>query len=162
MEEARFGGAHGDLLHLGDFREGEPLDEEELRGEPLVCRQRGEGLANGERFVRHGRDSGLLRVFAAVAPGGLGLADMIRAAPPQDAEGPWREPAGIAQGADPAQDRKPGLLHRAQRRLVIAEQPPRGTGESGLPAGRQSLAGAPVARLHQRDEQFVVEPSRWR
>ena len=56
MKEARLGGARRHLLHLGDFGEGQPLDEEQLRGEPLVPRQRGESLANGQRVVRRGAD----------------------------------------------------------------------------------------------------------
>ena len=91
MKKARLGGARRHLLHLGDFGEGQPLDEEQLRGEPLVPRQRGESLANGQRVARRSGKRGLVLAFSPSRAVRLRLSDPVGAAPAQDAKGPGRE-----------------------------------------------------------------------
>ena len=104
VEEARFGSAHRHLLHLGDLGEGQPLDEKQLRGEPLVGRQKCEGLADREAILGAALGGGL--DFDLAVPGSFRLlpADPVGAAAPQNAEGPRGETRRVAQTGDTAQD----------------------------------------------------------
>ena len=163
MEQAGLGGTQRYGLDLSDFGERQPLAEEQLRGEPLVRRQRGKGLANGRALRSRGGDCHRRGIACALmAALALRRSHPVRAAPPEDSEGPGRKAGGVAQAADPAQDRDPAVLHRNQRAVGVAEQAPRGAQQPRVPAPGQPFPGVAVTRLHQRDEPFVIAPTGFR
>ena len=88
MEQPGLGRAEGHVLDGGDLSEGQALDEVKLCGEPLVGRQRGKGLVDGNPFVGNRRKGLLHLACRLVAPPVLRAAYPVDAAPPQDAESP--------------------------------------------------------------------------
>ena len=137
MEQACFRGAERDALHLRDLGEGEAFDEEQLGGEPLVHRQRGEGVADRYGIIGGGLVRRLSRELANVRTRALCGADVIGAAPAQDAESPWGEAGRIAQPPDAAQDRDPAFLYGGGRSFCVPQQALGGACETRMPAARQ-------------------------
>ena len=87
MEDARLGGALRHFLHIGNLGEGQALDEEQLRGEPLVGRQVRHRLRDRQRLVGHaGGGLRFVRRAAVTLPRCAVAPDRIGTAAAQDAE----------------------------------------------------------------------------